>query len=283
MNDGTKQAFVLYFDIREPLELLTDAERGKLFMAIIDYAENGTEPEFSGSLQMAFAFIKQGLDRDTRRWNQKRERRIAAGRSGGMAKAANAAKEASGKATESEKTENVANVANVANVSIATNATHDVANVANVAVPVPVPVSVPVSVPVPVPAPVPVIPKGIKSSSSMMMIDIQSEWNRLGLVRVTKISEGTKRYRDLSERIETYGAEAVLSAIRRIVKSDYLMGRAEGSRKASFDWFLMEGNFQKVAEGFYDNIAPQEKTGAGPDAAATRAAFERLQKEENNG
>lgn len=268
MNDGNKQAFVLYFDIREPLELLTDAERGKLFMAIIDYAENGTEPQFSSSLQMAFAFIKQGLDRDTRRWNQKRERRIAAGRSGGMAKAANAAKEASGKAPESEKTENVADVANVANV-------------ANVAVPVPVPA--PVSVPVPVPAPVPVIPKGIKSSSSMMMIDIQSEWNRLGLVRVTKISEGTKRYRDLSERIETYGAEAVLSAIRRIEKSDYLMGRAEGSRKASFDWFLMEGNFQKVAEGFYDNIAQQEKTGAGPDAAATRAAFERLQKEENNG
>lgn len=132
MSRAKKQSFVLYYDIREPLELLNDDERGKLFTAVLDYAENGIIPEFSGMLAMAFAFIKKSIDRDTEKWDSTRESRIDAGRKGGLAKQANA--------------------------TFAKQNNQSVANLANVAVPVPVPAPVPAPVPdnVPVPVPAPV-------------------------------------------------------------------------------------------------------------------------------
>lgn len=109
-----KKSFVLYHDIRTPLELLTDEQRGKLFIALLNYSEYGGLPDFDGALLMAFAFIRTSLDRDAEAWAEKRAKRAEAGRSGGLAKAANAS---------SSKQ-----------------------NVANLAVPVPVSVSVPVPV-----------------------------------------------------------------------------------------------------------------------------------------
>lgn len=85
-----KKAFVLYHDIRTPLELLTDEQRGRLFTAILDYSEFGSLPEFDGALMMAFAFIRMSLDRDAATWAEKRTKRVEAGRNGGLAKAANA-------------------------------------------------------------------------------------------------------------------------------------------------------------------------------------------------
>lgn len=116
-----KQSFVLYHDIREPLELLTDSERGRLLSAILNYSEYGEEPEFTGALQMAFAFIKKALDRDAEAWENKREKRTEAGSKGGKQRAANQA-----------------------NAIFAMQAQ---ANQANQAVPVPVPALVPVPVP----------------------------------------------------------------------------------------------------------------------------------------
>lgn len=123
---GVKQSLVLYHDIRGPLEMLSDQERGKLFLAILDYSEHGVVPDFTGALQMAFAFIQTGIDRDAEKWADKVQKRSDAGRLGGFAKAAN-----------------------MANASFAKQ---NQQNVANLAVPVPVPVPVPA--PVPGPAPV---------------------------------------------------------------------------------------------------------------------------------
>ena len=114
-----KRSFVLYHDCREPLELLTDEERGKLFLAILDYSEKRIIPEFSGSLGMAFAFLRASLDRDAEAWEIKRKKRQAAGSLGGQQRQANLAN--------------------------AKNAKQDGARIANQAV------SVPVNVPVPVP------------------------------------------------------------------------------------------------------------------------------------
>ena len=113
MMAAEKKSFVLYHDIRTPLELLTDEQRGKLFIALLDYSEHGELPDFDGALLMAFAFIRTSLDRDAEAW---------AGRNGGLAKAANASK--------------------------ASNASDAKQNKANLAVPVNVPVNVPAPVPV---------------------------------------------------------------------------------------------------------------------------------------
>ena len=59
MSESGKKSLVLYHDIRAPLEMLDDEERGKLFSAILNYSEYGELPEFEGALQMAFAFIRE--------------------------------------------------------------------------------------------------------------------------------------------------------------------------------------------------------------------------------
>ena len=105
-----KKSFVLYHDIRTPLELLTDEQRGKLFIALLNYSEYGELPDFDGALLMAFAFIRTSLDRDAEAWAEKRAKRAEAGRSGGLAKAANASNVSSSK-------QNVANLAVPVNVN----------------------------------------------------------------------------------------------------------------------------------------------------------------------
>lgn len=113
-----KNSFILYHDIRAPLELLTDEQRGKLFLALLDYSERGELPGFDeGALAMAFAFVRNSIDRDAAAWESKREKRVEAGRKGG-------------KQTQ----------ANRANASFANQ------DQANQAVPVPVPVPEPVPV-----------------------------------------------------------------------------------------------------------------------------------------
>lgn len=115
-----KKSFVLYHDIREPIEQLSMEQRGELFTAILDYSENGTLPAFTGELRMAFAFIRSSLDRDAAAWEAKRVKRAEAGRLGGLAKVANAT-------NAKQKNQLMANQA--------------------VNVPVPVPVNVPGSIP----------------------------------------------------------------------------------------------------------------------------------------
>ena len=78
-----KDSFVLYHDIRDPIELLSLEERGELFTAILNYSEFGDVPHFeSDGLKMAFAFIKLALDRDTAKWENKSKARSEAGQKG---------------------------------------------------------------------------------------------------------------------------------------------------------------------------------------------------------
>ena len=114
-----KTSFVLYHDIRGPVEMLTDEERGKLFSAILNYSEYGELPRFTGALQMAFAFIRTDLDRDSEKWEDKRQKRAEAGRIGGI-KSGEVRRQHEANASETKQ------------------------NQANEAVPVPVPAPVPV-------------------------------------------------------------------------------------------------------------------------------------------
>lgn len=82
---GEKKSFVLYTDMKTPLTLLTNEQRGELLMSLFDYAETGKLPEFDGALEMAFTFIRQQLDRDAAAWEETRQRRSEAGRKGAAA------------------------------------------------------------------------------------------------------------------------------------------------------------------------------------------------------
>lgn len=59
-----RPGIMLYFDIRQPLQVLPMEEKGRLFDAILEYGEFGTVPDFDGMLAMAWGFIQPRLDRD---------------------------------------------------------------------------------------------------------------------------------------------------------------------------------------------------------------------------
>lgn len=64
-DEKEKPGVLIYFDIREPLEVLSMEQRGSLFTAILDYACDGLAPLFDDPLlRMAWAIIKRGIDRD---------------------------------------------------------------------------------------------------------------------------------------------------------------------------------------------------------------------------
>lgn len=95
-----KKSFVVYFDYRQHLELLTPEEQGQLFMALFDYGETGNEPELEGAARMAFSFIKAQMDRDTAKYKETCRKRKEAGKQGGRP---SKAKEESEKQTKAKK------------------------------------------------------------------------------------------------------------------------------------------------------------------------------------
>lgn len=87
--------------------------------------------------------------------------------------------------------------------------------------------------------------------SSTFVQQLIDNWNSLGLSsKLTRLTEGTKRYGMLKARLKQYGEDDILKAINEISKSKFLMGRAKDF-EITFDWFIKPNNFIKVLEGNY--------------------------------
>lgn len=82
MNED-KKSFIVYCDIKETLDELTDEQAGKLFKGMVHYSDDGTEPNFDTILKFVFIPIRQQMDRDNEKWNCIRAKRSAAGKKGG--------------------------------------------------------------------------------------------------------------------------------------------------------------------------------------------------------
>lgn len=59
-----RPGIMLYFDILEPIKVLPDADKGRLLVAMLEYGQKGTVPQFEGMLALAWGFVKPNLDRD---------------------------------------------------------------------------------------------------------------------------------------------------------------------------------------------------------------------------
>ncbi len=76
----------LFVDCAEAANALTDAERGRLFSAILAYAATGETPEFTGSERFVFLMIKTQIDREAANYEELCGKRRAAGALGGRAR-----------------------------------------------------------------------------------------------------------------------------------------------------------------------------------------------------
>ena len=126
-----KTSFIVYGEIEETLDELTDEQVAKLFRGMVHYANTGEDPGFKGILKVAFIPIKQRMDRNDTKWAETKAKRAEAGRRGGLKSGI----------TRSKTKQNEANEANEA---IASGFEANEANEA-VSVSVSVPVSVSVS------------------------------------------------------------------------------------------------------------------------------------------
>ena len=43
---------MIYFEMMEPLRQLSDGDRGRLFLAMLEYGKEGVEPKFRGKLRI---------------------------------------------------------------------------------------------------------------------------------------------------------------------------------------------------------------------------------------
>lgn len=66
-----RPGFMLYLDLREPFGTLADEQVGRLVNAAMNYVAEGTEPEFEGMERIAWMFLRQSLDRDAARYDER--------------------------------------------------------------------------------------------------------------------------------------------------------------------------------------------------------------------
>ena len=65
-----RPGIMVYFDMLGPIRVLSDADKGRLFLAMLEYGQDGTVPQFDGMLALAWEFAKPRLDRDNDEYNR---------------------------------------------------------------------------------------------------------------------------------------------------------------------------------------------------------------------
>jgi hypothetical protein len=65
-----RPGIMVYFDMLGPIKVLPDADKGRLFVAMLEYGQSGIVPQFDGMLALAWEFAKPKLDRDNEEYNR---------------------------------------------------------------------------------------------------------------------------------------------------------------------------------------------------------------------
>lgn len=79
-----KPGVMIYFNMI-PSSHLPDADRLRLYDAMMEYGRTGTEPEFDGPLGVAWDYVAPVLEKDNDRYAEVHEKRVRAARLGGIA------------------------------------------------------------------------------------------------------------------------------------------------------------------------------------------------------
>lgn len=70
-----KKSFLLYVDRKKEISMLSDEQAGKLFKAVFEYADSGTETEFEElALALMFSVFKSQIDANAEKYAEKAER-----------------------------------------------------------------------------------------------------------------------------------------------------------------------------------------------------------------
>ena len=267
MNDS----FILYTSYYAIIEGLTDEQLGKLMRAIFIYARDGEVINLEPTLRMAFAFIKDDMERNQAKYNEKREKLRANAQKRWQKKQLDAnAEEPQQKHTKAYKSIQLDANAEIAlhNDNVYVNEyvdDNDVSKETDNNIPSKEGLSISEN------------PKvdPAKRCAKIDFAAIKEYWNtkhdQSGSVmrRLTLMSD--QRKCNVRSRIREYGGDVqmVYKAIDKAMASDFMNGKNGKGWVASFDWMMCPSNFPKVLEGNYDNEQPAGSQQ--PQSAAAKA------------
>ena len=258
-------SFIIYTSYLKIFEQLTDAQLGQLTRHMLSFAKTGKEPFIEDPLvKLSFAFIKDDMERNQRKYEEKCERLRA-----------NARKRWDKKQLDSEASEDMQKHTNVcksmqmhANAQIAMHNDNeyvndnvydndndndsDVSKETDNNIPSKEGLSISDN------------PK-VDPARRCAKIDfaaIKAYWNTKhdqsgsAMRRLTLMSD--QRKSNVRARIREYGGDVqkVYKAIDKAMASDFMNGKNGKGWVASFDWMMCPSNFPKVLEGNYDNEQP---------------------------
>ncbi len=242
-----KNSFILYNSYREQINLLDDAECGRLFKALFAFNATGETPSLSGGAMMAFSFIASQMSRDAEEYEKVCEKRREAGKKGGRppkpesvqtdaseekAKKANGFFEKQTKAKKPDNDDDNEDVnVNDDDKDIIENTSYS------------------------------------SSETRAKVREVIAAWNALGslgIKQVQRFDTNSKRAAMLRARISEYGVEKILEAVENVRQSDFLQGKNRNGWVITFDWFVLPNNFPKVLEGNYSNREPQREQSSNP-------------------
>lgn len=86
----------LFVDYLDAIEPLGDAERGRLFTSLLEYARDGKAPQLCGNERFLFPMMRAQIDRDNQALEELSETRSQAGKMGGRPQKQTKAKKANG-------------------------------------------------------------------------------------------------------------------------------------------------------------------------------------------
>lgn len=207
----------LYFSYRETLAPFTDAERGRIMMAMIDYASTGEVPCFEGNERFIWPTVQAQIERDIEAYENRCAKNRANGAKGGRPK----------KQTETEETQQTERFSEEPNK--ANNNDNDKENYKE---------------------------KDNDNDREKEKIDyngIVNAYNEIckSLPSVRSLSEARKKA--IKARLKTYGMEDFKLLFEKAEASSFLKGKNGNNWSANFDWLIKDANMAKVLDGNYDD------------------------------
>ena len=264
MAKEDKRSFVLYYEYREHLQILTDEERGKLLMALLDYGATGETQKLEGAALMAFSFITSQMDRDAERYAEKCKKRSEAGKQGGRPRKAKETESATDKPNALTKAQEKAKKANAFSEkqTKAKKADNENDNEDdnendndNVTTPLPPPEGEKGKTPNP-----PAEPVDADKTPYKVIITLYHDRCK-SYPKLRGLSDNRKktiaaRWKEYEHSLDTFR-----ELFEKAESSKFLKGESGGARnwKADFNWLMNSENMAKVLEGKYDN--PVEVSG----------------------
>lgn len=112
-----RDSFLFYKEWKDAIADLPNDVRLEIYEAIIEYGVSGKLPMLKPIANVAFNFIKTGIDRNFEKYNEAVRKRKEAGHKGGLAKAINAKQSVANVANGSNAKQDVANVDDNDNVN----------------------------------------------------------------------------------------------------------------------------------------------------------------------